>query len=202
MAYKDSKLNLLRELTRKNSVIRASELAPLGIAQKYLRVLCEKGTLTKVSRGVYASAGGLDADNATLAYIAKAIPKGVVCLLSALRFHDLGTQLPHKVWIALDRRAAMPMRKQPKIQVVRFSGLSLTEGIESHLVAGVAVRVFCPAKTIADCFKYRNKIGLEPALEALKEGIRLRKASVDDLWKFAKICRVANVMQPYMEAIL
>lgn len=137
-----------------------------------------------------------------LAHVSKAIPKSVICLLSALRFHEIGTQLPHRVWIALDRRVAMPSLAQPKIQVVRFSGEALTDGIETHIVAGVGVRVYNPAKTIADCFKYRNKTGLEVALEALKEGIRLQKASPTDLWKYAKICRVTKIMQPYMEALL
>jgi predicted transcriptional regulator of viral defense system len=202
MLDNDSKLQRLRTLVQSTIVIRASDLAPLGIPQKYLRILCEEGMLTKLDRGVYASASGLEAENATLAHVAKAVPKSVVCLLSALRFHGLGTQLPHKPWIALDRRAAMPRLKHFKIRIVRFSGAALTEGIESHTVAGVEVRVYSPAKTIADCFKYRNKIGLEPALEALKDGIRLRRATVDDLWMYAKICRVAKIMQPYMEAIL
>lgn len=131
----------------------------------------------------------------------ESFPKGTICLLSALRFHEIGTQVPHKVWIALDRRAATPRLEQPKIQVVRFSGFALTEGIESHTIAGVHVRIYNPAKTIADCFKYRNKLGLEVALEALKEGLRSRKASMDELWKYAKICRVAKIMQPYMEAL-
>lgn len=202
MAHNGSKLQMLRDLAESVSVIRARELAPFGIPQKYLRILCEEGVLTKVGRGIYASTNGLDVENASLAHVAKAVPKGVICLLSALRFHEIGTQLPHKIWMALDRRAAMPLLKQPKIQVVRFSGSALTEGVELHIVAGVEVHIYSPAKTIADCFKYRNKIGFEVALEALKEGIRLRKASVDDLWKYAKICRVAKIMQPYMEALL
>lgn len=202
MAHGDSKLQLLRGMARSAAMIRARELTPLGIPQRYLRILCEEGTLTKIGRGIYASSDGLDGENVSLAHVAKAIPKGVVCLLSALRFHEIGTQLPHRVWIALDRRTAMPRLERPRIRVVRFSGLALTEGVESHMVANVAVRIYNPAKTIADCFKYRHKIGLEVALEALREGMRSGRADVDALWKYAKICRVANVMQPYMEALL
>lgn len=137
-----------------------------------------------------------------LAQARKAIPKGVICLLSALRFHEIGTQAPHEVWMAIDRRAARPRIKRPRMRIVRFSGKALTEGIEEHRVEGVAVRIYNPAKTVADCFKYRNKIGLDVALEALREVIRGRKCSVDELWQYAKVCRVTNIIRPYMEAIL
>lgn len=197
-----SKFRLLRDMAQNTMVIHARELTPLGIPQKYLRILCEEGALTKISRGLYASADRLEVENASLALVAKAVPRGVACLLTALRFHGIGTQLPHKVWIALDRRSAMPRLRQPKIQVVRFSGAALTEGIEWHIIEGVEIQIYCPAKTIADCFKYRYKIGLEVALEALKEGLRARKVNVDDLWKYAKICRVAKIIQPYLEALL
>lgn len=202
MVIEPSKLQQLRTIVQGAALLHARDLAPLGIPQKYLRTLCNEGLLIKVSRGVYATAAALETENATLAHIAKAIPRGVVCLLSALRFHEIGTQMPHKVWIALDRRTAKPLLVKPKIQIVRFSGLALTEGVERFMVAGVEVPVFSPAKTITDCFKYRNKIGLDVALEALKEGIRSQKADIDEIWKYAKICRVAKVMQPYMEAIV
>lgn len=197
-----SKLQQLRSIVQGATLLHARDLAPLGIPQKYLRTLCDEGLLTRVGRGVYATAAALEAENTTLAHVAKAVPKGVVCLLSALRFHEIGTQMPHKIWIALDRRAAKPLLIKPKIQIVRFSGLALTEGVGRYMVAGVEVPVYTPAKTIADCFKYRNKIGLDVALEALKEGIRAQKADVGEVWKYAKICRVAKVMQPYMEAIV
>jgi len=137
-----------------------------------------------------------------LAQAAKAVPRSVVCLLSALRFHEIGTQNPHQVWIAMDRRAARPRVTCPKMKVVRFSGRSLTEGIEEHDVAGVRVRIFNPSKTVADCFKYRNKIGLDVAIEALRETVRKRKGTADELWRYSKICRVSKVMRPYMEAVL
>jgi predicted transcriptional regulator of viral defense system len=197
-----SKLHRLYELVHKAGVIHARDLRQFNIPQGYLRRLCEEGTLVKTTRGVYRSVLGPETVHLSLAQAAKAIPKGVICLLSALRFHGIGTQLPHAVWIALDRRVAAPRPAHPKLHVVRFSGSALTEGVECHDVAGVAVRTYCPAKTIADCFKYRNKIGLEVALEALREVIRGRRCSSDDLWKYAKICRVARVMSPYLEALL
>jgi predicted transcriptional regulator of viral defense system len=131
----------------------------------------------------------------------KRLPKGVVCLLSALRFHNLTTQAPFEIWMAIDRKARLPKVEGVPLRLVRFSGEALTEGVEHHMIEGVEVRVYSPAKTIVDCFKYRNKIGLDVALEALRECRRERRCTMDDLWRFARICRVANVMRPYMEAL-
>lgn len=202
MSNKSSKLQLLRTFVQSAPIIHARDLAPMEIPRKYLGVLCDEGVLVRIGRGMYVTADGMETQNMTLAHIAKAVPKGVICLLSALRFHEIGTQMPHRVWLALDRRAAKPSIVKPKIQLVRFSGAALTEGVGRHMVAGTEIHVYGPAKTIADCFKYRNKIGLDIALEALKEGIRTRKADVGEIWKYAKICRVAKIMQPYMEALV
>jgi predicted transcriptional regulator of viral defense system len=151
---------------------------------------------------MYMTAGVPETLYLGLAQARKAVPRGVVCLLSALRFYEIGTQGPHQIWIALDRRAARPRVSNPSIKVVRFSGESLTEGIEEHDIAGIPVRIYSPSKTVADCFKYRNKIGLDVAIEALREAVRARKCTADELWRYAKICRVSRVMRPYMEAIL
>jgi predicted transcriptional regulator of viral defense system len=124
----------------------------------------------------------------------------VICLLSALQFHDLTTQAPFEVWMAIDVRARRPRGKAPPLRIVRFSGKALTAGVETHRIEGVRVRVYGPAKTVADCFKYRNKIGLDVALEALRDYRRAHPGGLDELWKFAQICRVANVMRPYLEA--
>jgi predicted transcriptional regulator of viral defense system len=137
-----------------------------------------------------------------LAQAGKAVPKSVICLLSALRFHEIGTQAPHQVWVAIDRRAARPQVKHLKMRIVRFSGKALTEGVDEHNIEGVPVRIYNPAKTVADCFKYRNKIGLDVALEALREVVRFRKCTIDDLWRYAKICRVTKTLRPYMESIV
>jgi predicted transcriptional regulator of viral defense system len=125
----------------------------------------------------------------------------VFCLLSALRFHDLTTQSPHDVWIAIGPKAWRPRVDGPKIRVFRFSGAALTEGVETHTIEGVTVKVYGVAKTVADCFKFRNKVGLDVALEALRESWRERRASMDDLWLYAKVCRVSNVMRPYLEGL-
>ena len=198
----DSKIGQLREIVRRAGILHARDLTPLGIPKRYLGRLCANGTLTKTGRGMYMTAGVPESLHLGLAQAAKAVPQSVVCLLSALRFHEIGTQNPHQVWIAMNRRAALPRVSNPNMKVVRFSGKSLTEGIEEHNIAGVSVRIYTASKTVADCFKYRNKIGLDVAIEALRESVRARKCTADELWQYAKICRVSKVMRPYMEAML
>ena len=129
------------------------------------------------------------------------MPRGVVCLLSALRVHDIGTQAPHEVWLAIPHHMVAPRLNQPRLRIVRMSGSALEQGIEHRTIDGVSVAVFNPAKTVVDCFKYRNKIGLDVALEALRESWRARKVKMDDLWRYATVDRVANVMRPYLEAV-
>jgi predicted transcriptional regulator of viral defense system len=137
-----------------------------------------------------------------LALVAATAPKAVICLLSALSFHQIGTQLPHEVWIALDRRSRRPSLTYPRLHVVRFGGDALTEGVEIHRIEGETVRVYNVAKTIADTFKYRNKIGLDVALEALREAWRARRFTMDKMYLYARICRVERVMRPYLEALV
>jgi len=155
----------------------------------------------KIGRGTYISSDMDFSENIGLAQVAKRVPHAVVCLLSALLFHDIGTQLPHEVWIAIDRKAAKPRLQYPPVRVLRFSGKALSEGIEEHVIEGVTVGVYNKAKTVADCFKYRKKIGLDVAIEALKNCRQRKLCSNDELWKYSKICRVSNVMKPYLEAI-
>ena len=196
------KTKRLLKLARESGIVSSSEVRSQGIHHENLRKLCKEGKLMRVGRGLYSLP---DADvtlHHGLAQALKAIPKGVICLLSALRFHEIGTEAPHEVWVAIDRRAARPRAKYPRMRIVRFSDKSLTEGIDEHNIEGVLVRIYNPAKTVADCFKYRNKIGLDVALEALREAIRERRCTTDELWRYAKICRVAEVMRPYMEAIV
>jgi predicted transcriptional regulator of viral defense system len=130
------------------------------------------------------------------------VPHGVVCLLSALNFHGLGTQLPSEVWIAVDRRARRPAFANPPLRVVRFTGKALTAGIEIHTIERQSVRIYNVAKTLADCFKYRNKIGLDVALEALGDAWRTRRFTMEEIDRFARICRVERVMRPYLEALV
>ena len=159
------------------------------------------GKLERVGRGIYSLPNQAVSENRSLAEVAIRVPRGVICLVSALRVHDIGTQAPHEIWLAIPHRMLSPRLDKPALRVIRMSGPSLTEGIDRLKVDGVEVSVFNAAKTIADCFKFRNKIGLDVALEALKNARAQRKASADDLWHFANICRVANVMRPYLEAI-
>ena len=188
-------------LAREGGMIRPRDLDAYGIPREYLRRLCDKGVLERQSRGIYTLRDAELTQHHSLMHACKRVPKGVVCLLSALRFHNLTTQAPFEIWMAIDRKARLPKTEGVPLRLVRFSGEALTEGIERHQIEGVDVSVYCPAKTVADCFKYRNKIGLDVALEALRECRRERRCTMDDLWRFAKICRVANVMRPYMEAL-
>lgn len=167
-----------------------------------LRLAEQQGLLVRSGRGLYRPADAAITEFHTFAEAAKRAPRGVICLLSALRFHEIGTQSPFEVWMAIGEKDRRPVSDSPRLRIVRFSKQSLDFGQTTHDVEGVPLRVFSVAKTVADCFKYRNKIGLDVALEALRESIRTRKATVSDLWLAAKVCRVANVMKPYMEALL
>jgi predicted transcriptional regulator of viral defense system len=140
-------------------------------------------------------------EHGALAETARKYPHAIVCLLSALRFHDLTTQSPFEVWLAIPNKARAPRIDYPPLRIIRVSGAALTEGVEVHQIDGVPVRITNVARTVADCFKYRNKIGLEVALEALHESWREKRVSMDELWHYASLCRVANVMRPYMESL-
>jgi predicted transcriptional regulator of viral defense system len=156
----------------------------------------------RIGRGLYRRKSAPITENETLASVAARVPAAVMCLLTALRFHDLTTQLPHDVWIALAPKARVPRTGIAQLRVARFSGAALTSGVEIHRIAGVRVRVYSPAKTVADCFKYRNKVGLDVAIEALKDYLRRHRGGADELAHFARICRVSRVMQPYLDAIV
>ncbi|MBU4219925.1 MAG: type IV toxin-antitoxin system AbiEi family antitoxin domain-containing protein [Actinobacteria bacterium] len=202
MKNRDDKVKRILELARNSGIVSTAEVRSRGIHHEYLRQLCAEGKLMRVGRGLYMLPDAEVTAHHGLAQAGKAVPKGVICLLSALRFHEIGTQAPHEVWMAIDRRAARPRARHPRMRIVRFSGKALTEGIDEHIIEGVRVRIFNPAKTVADCFKYRNKIGLDVALEALREVIRERKCTTDEMWRYAKVCRVTKIMRPYMEAIV
>jgi len=182
-------------------VLRPRDLDAEGIPREYLRRLVVEGLLDRRGWGIYVAAGLKPTPNHTLAEASKRVPHGVVCLLSALQFHKLTTQAPFEVWLAIDDKSRLPKVDCPPLRVVRFSGTALEDGIEEHHVEGEMVKVYGPAKTVADCFKYRNKIGLDVALEALRDCWKKRRATMDELWHAAKTCRVANVMRPYLESL-
>ncbi len=176
--------------------MRSADLRLRGIPREYLSRFHREGVLERASRGVYYLPDTKLTEHHSLAEAIKIAPRGVVCLLSALRFHDLTIQSPFEVWLALDRKAHRPAGDGVPLRVVRFSGQALTAGVEEHLVEGVKVRIYSPAKTVADCFKYRNKIGLDAALEALRDYCRGKDTSADELWMYAKVCRVATSCAP------
>ena len=188
------------EIVEQAGVLRPRDLDAYDIPRIYLSRLCERGLLQRVGRGLYILPNADVSEHHTLAEACKRVPHGVVCLLSALRFHGLTTQSPYEVWLAIGSKVWRPQVDRPTLRCVRFSARALEAGVEEHSIEGVIVRVYNPAKTVADCFKYRNKIGLDVALEALRDCRRQRRCTNDELWHYAKICRVANVMRPYMEA--
>jgi len=189
------------DIVRNAGMVRGRDIAALGISPTHLQRLYEQGLLVRSGRGVYLPAeADIDA-NASVAEVALRVPAGVVCLLSALQFHGLTTQSPHQVWIALPLRANTPRLDYPPLRVVHLSGEALIEGIEVHQVGGATVHVYSPAKTVADCFKFRNKVGLDVALEALRDTWSKRRTTVDELWHYATICSVARIMRPYLESI-
>ncbi len=188
-------------LASKRGLIRARDLDGIGVSRETLRRLVARGELERRGRGLYASAEALLSEHETLAAAVVRVPHGVVCLLSALRFHDLTTQNPWEVWLAVDRKAWTPSVSDLPLHIVRFSGAALTAGVEKHMVDGVPISVYSAAKTVADCFKYRRKIGTDVAIEALQDYWHAGKYSIDELWKYAAVCRVTAVMRPYLEAI-
>ena len=190
------------KLARRRQGVRSSELAEHGIHRQALSRLVVAGKLERVGRGLYRIPASPLTEHHGLALASAAVPRGVICLLSALRFHGIGTQLPSQVWIAIDRRARLPALGYPPLKVVRFTGAALTEGVRAHRVEGQTVQVYGVAKTLADCFKYRNKIGLDVALEALREAWRARRFAMDELDRYAGVCRVRRVMKPYLEALV
>jgi predicted transcriptional regulator of viral defense system len=201
MANKSRKEQVI-EVVKEKGVLRPRDLDSYGIPREYLSRLCERGLLQRVGRGLYVLADAKVTEYQTLAEASKRVPQGVLCLLSALQFHGLTTQAPFEVWMALEQRAWQPQVDRPRMRFVRFSGPAFESGVEEHRIEGVLVKVYCPTKTVADCFKYRNKIGLDVAMEALRDCRSQRKCTNDELWQYAKVCRVAKVMKPYLEAIL
>lgn len=181
---------------------RPRDLASLEIPFAELQRLVASGAVEKVGPGLYRLATVEPSEFETIAMVASAVPGGIVCLLSALRLHGIGTQAPHQVWLALDRKARKPARLPAKARIVRFSGAMLKYGIESRELVGVPVRLTTAARTVVDCFRYRRKLGLDVALEALRDAIRSRKATVDEIARAAEVCRARTVINPYLEALV
>jgi predicted transcriptional regulator of viral defense system len=188
-------------LASEHGLIRPRDVVALGLPRVALTRLVRQGLLTRVGRGLYAHPDRTVSEHGSLAEVARKHPQAIVCLLSALRVHNLTTQSPFEVWLAIPNKARAPKLAYPPLRIVRLSGTTLTEGIEDHQIDGVTVRVTSVERTVADCFKFRNKIGLDVAMEALREAWTNKRVSMDELWRCATLCRVANVMRPYMESL-
>lgn len=189
------------ELLRQSEVVRARDLSAQGVHPMALQRLVEKGVVERDGRGLYRLAGAEVSEHYSLLQAVKRVPQGVICLLSSLRFHELTTQKPFEVWLMLERGSRRPSVDAPPLRIHYLSGEAFRAGVEEHDLDGVTLRVYSPAKTVADCFKFRYKIGMDVALEALRETLRHKRATVDDIWRYAELCRVARVIYPYLEAL-
>jgi len=187
---------------QQGGVLRTMEAVRLGVHPRTLYAMQRDGLLLRLARGVYRLADLPPLGEPDLVTVAIRIPEGVLCLISALAFHNITTQIPHEIYVALKRGAEPPRLEYPPLRLFWFTGRAFAEGIETHELDGVNVRVYGPAKTVADCFKYRNKLGLDTALEALKLFLRDMKGDPNELMSHARVCRVENVMRPYVEALL
>lgn len=197
----DTHTQRILDLASQKGLLRASDLGAIDAPRVVLTRLTAAGLLNRVGRGLYRLPSHPASENESLATIAAKVPQAVFCLLTALEFHELTTQLPRQIWIAMPRGSHVPRIDYPPIKMVQMTGDVYSAGIETIERDGVKLRVYGVAKTVADCFKHRNKIGLDVALEALKDARAKKMASADELWRYAKICRVANVMRPYLEVI-
>jgi len=197
----DSRDNQTLRVIRRLGIVRTAQLEAHGISRSRLYRLVRKGLIERQARGIYTASGHPVTAEHTIATVAKQVPGGVFCLLTALRFHELTTQAPAEVWIALPEKARKPRPAYPRLRVARFSGRALTDGIETHRVEGVKVRLYSAAKTVADCFTYRHKGGLDVAVEALRDFSRRHRGGATELARYARICRVSRVIQPYLDAI-
>ena len=183
-------------------ILRTAQALRAGIHPGTLYAMRDSRALEVVSRGVYRIADSAPLGNPDLVTVASRVPGGVICLISALAFHDLTTQIPHEVHVALPRGAEEPRLDHPPIKTYRFTGEAFTEGVETHELDGVSVRIYSPEKTLADCFKFRNKVGLDTAVEAVRFYRERKRVKVDDLMRHAAICRVEKIIRPYLEALL
>jgi predicted transcriptional regulator of viral defense system len=191
----------IHRLVLRHGALRSRELVARGVPRVQLSRWVVEGELQRLARGLYALPDYTPDEHASLIEVTHRAPNVVFCLLTALRFHELTTQAPSDVWIAIGNKDHPPRLAYPKLRVLRFSPASLHYGVEEHRAGGVVLRVTNAAKTVADCFKFRNKIGLDVALEALRDAVHDRRATTDAIWEAARVCRVTRVMRPYMESL-
>jgi predicted transcriptional regulator of viral defense system len=189
-------------LLRQRGIVRSRDLGQRGLDTKLLTRLEREGSIERRARGIYTLSDADLGERETLLQVATRAPHGVICLLTALSFHKLTTQNPAKVWLAIERNARAPRNRDLPIRIVRISNAAFRAGIETHRINGVRIRVYDAAKTVVDCFKFRNKVGLDVAVEALRDYLRRRGTTTDPLWRYARIDRVTNIIRPYIEAVL
>jgi len=192
----------LLELLGSTPVVRSREISENGIDRKTVQRMLSRGEISRLSRGLYTLPDVDIQSHQTLVEAQKTIESGVVCLLSALSFHEIGTQMPREVWMAVPRGSRTLRAGNVPIQIVTFSEPAFSEGIEDHELSGMSIRVYSAGKTVADCFKYRNKLGTDIAIEALRDVVRSGTVSPDELLRYAEICRVRKIMTPYLESML
>jgi predicted transcriptional regulator of viral defense system len=202
MKSHDSFEKAKKTFQRSGGVLRMNEALQAGIHRRMLYSMLEAGLIEQLTRGLYRLTDLPSLGNPDLVSVARKVPSSVICLISALSYHEISTQIPHEVHVALERGTEAPRLSHPPIRVFWFSGQAFTLGIQTHAIDGVPVRIYSPEKTIADCFKYRNKIGLDTAIEALKLYRKKKRFKADDLMNFARACRVEKIIRPYLEALL
>jgi predicted transcriptional regulator of viral defense system len=189
------------DLARKTGVIRAADVLPMGVTGGYLSDLAKNGYLHRLGRGLFSLPDSPYTEYRSLVEAAAYAPKAVVCLLSALAFHGIGTQLPHAVWLAIGRKDRAPQVPTVAVEIVRMAPRFLEDGVQTHLIEGVSVRITSAVRTVVDCFKYRSRVGSDVAIEALRDGFRNRRFTADELYHYARLERVWNVLKPYAEAV-
>ena len=186
-------------IVRDKGTVCASDLKKAGISRTTLHYMANRGILRRVTRGVYTLADHFPTLEA-FAKVMRSAPQSVICLLSALQFHEITTQMPFETWVAIERNSTKP--KVPNVRIVRLTGKAFSEGIETHAQEGLSVRVYCAAKTVVDCFKFRNKTGIDVAREALIDCLNQKKATRDEIWRYAKVCHMTSIIRPYLEMAL
>jgi predicted transcriptional regulator of viral defense system len=195
---------LTKKMLEKNGIgafFRPKDIVSLGISFLHLKQLVANGVAVKVGRGLYRLSDVDLTEKESIAIASRAVPGAIICLLTALAFHEIGTQIPPDVWIGIDRKRRAPVSLPVRVRVVWFSGVMLKYGVIHQSMLGVPVAITSPARTVVDCFRYRNKVGLDVAMEALREAVRSRKATVDEIWRAAEVCRIRTVISPYLEAL-
>jgi len=180
---------------------RTRDIKTLGVSSRQLKSLVSNGVAERLGRGLYRLSEVDPTELETVAMVAAAVPKSIICLLTALSIHEIGTQLPHEIWIAIDRKSRKPANPPARVRIVRFSGVMLNYGVVKREMQGVPTSITSPARTIVDCFRYRNKIGIDVAMKALRDAIRTRKTTVDEISRAAEVCRIRTVIGPYLEAL-